>query len=480
MTISKSLQKKKYDFVIFYPSFFETNFGKGWKRSTAEIPPIGPLYVAAPLIRAGYEVRFCDLNVEYFTDEEFSRLVLNTRIFGISFLTFQHDSAIRLINSIRKVRQDACVIAGGHHCRLTDKPFPGATVTVTTEAEEQIVELIQAIENNRPLEHIPGLLYHSNSTLIRTPALKNRKQLDELLWPARELLDSGNYGFLFNARISKKVAGVLSSRGCVYKCSYCIRSPYPPYRERSVESVVEEMNALYREGYDTVFMADEYFLANQKRVARIMDELILKKIKLNIIFQTRVNTIDEDFCRKLKKGGTLAILFGIESACDDVLKFYNKKATPEQAHKAIRAAHRAGIFTYGGFIFGAPMETRAHLQKNIAFVTRAPLDFASFHHLAYMYSTPIWQEANKRGLVSDGEYCVPADERFGGPSAKEINRWRYRAFKKFYCRPMHILQVIRKCVMIGNFIPCKVAFRFIIQTIRDVSKFNLIHRNLYK
>lgn len=221
-----SSKMNPYDFVIFYPSFFETNFGKGWRRSTAEIPPIGPLYVAAPLLHAGYKVRFCDLNVEYFTGEEFSSLVLNTRIFGLSLLTFQRDSSIRLINSIRKIQHNAFIIAGGHHCRLLDKPFPGANVTVTTEAEEHIAELIHAIESKHSFENIPGLLYHTNDTLIQTPALKNHRHLDELLWPARDLVDSGNYGFLFNAHISKKVAGVLSSRGCVYRCSYCIRSPF--------------------------------------------------------------------------------------------------------------------------------------------------------------------------------------------------------------------------------------------------------------
>lgn len=468
----------QYDFLLFFPTFGEVNYGAGWRRNAAEMAPLGPLYLASPLLKAGYRVRFCDLNVEHLGKEELEELVRSSRIFGISFLTIQEESAKSLIRAIRAVRPDAFIIVGGHHCHLLDEPFAESDVTVTGEAEAIIVRLIRSVEHNEPLTDVPGLLFRAdNGEKVRTAAPDSELGLEEFPRPARELVDPRLYGFLFGSQISRRIAGVMSSRGCVFNCSFCIRSPYPPYRDRSARDVVEELAELWEDGYDTVIMADEYFLTNRRRVIEIMDQLVMRGIKLRIIFQTRVNSVDDEIAKKLKAGGVFAILFGIETAAADVLKFYNKGATVERARKAIRAAHDAGIFTYGGFIIGAPVETREHLDENIRFVRSVPLDFVSFHHLVYMFGTPLWQEARDKGIVAQSEYWVEADSRFGGPSAEEIAEWRRTAFRKFYVRPGYVIHLARKCIRLHSGLLFKVALQFVVQTIRDGTRVSWIHEN---
>jgi radical SAM superfamily enzyme YgiQ (UPF0313 family) len=321
-------------------------------------------------------------------------------------------------------------------------------------------------------------MFHSDDgTVVHNPRVRSKTDLDRLPRPARELVDPRRYGFLFGAQISARTAGVLSSRGCVFNCTFCIRSPYPPYRDRSAEDVLDEMAQLRREGYDTIIMADEYFLTNRPRVTRMMELLEEHQLGMRIIFQTRVNSVDDEIARKLKAGGTFAILFGIESGSADVLKFYNKGATVERARKAIEAAHRAGIFTYGGFIIGAPVETERHLQENIGFVTSVPLDFVSFHQLVYMYGTPLWQDAHGQGSIASSEYWVDADERFGGPSRAEITRWRTRAFRAFYMRPRYFAHLLLKCIRVRSTFPLAIAWSFLRQSLKDASRIAWVHQS---
>lgn len=466
-----------YDVVLFYPSFGKFNFGPRWKKNTAEMAPLGPLYIATPLLDAGYRVRFCDLNVEHLTDLEFEQLVRQTRIFGISFLTIQEGGATELIRAIRAIRPDAFIIVGGHHCHLLNEPFPEADVTARGETEEQIVDLVRAVEDGDSLADIPGLLYHELGKVVATLNAHSQTPLERLPRPARHLVDSRRYGYLFGFQVSQKIAGVMSSRGCMFKCSFCIRSPYPPYRDRSAEDVVEELEHLHAEGYDTVIMADEYFLANKKRVLRMMDLIAERGTKLRIIFQTRVNSVDDEVAQRLKAGGVFAILFGIESGSAEVLKFYTKGTTVERAREAIRATDRAGIFTYGGIILGAPVETSKHLSENIKFVKSVPLDFVSFHHLVYMAGSPLWEEAKEQGLVAPTEYWVDADERFGSASVDQITAWRRTAFRKFYLRPGYFLRLAWKCVRVRSALPLTITYRFAMQAIKDGTTVSWIHDN---
>jgi radical SAM superfamily enzyme YgiQ (UPF0313 family) len=469
-------ESARYDFTIFYPSFGRMNFGAGWRANAAEMAPLGPLYVAAPLIAVGLRVRFVDCNVERLRIDEFEHLVRSTRLFGLSFLTIQEKNAAALIEDIRRLRPDAWIVAGGHHCHLLQTPFAGADLTVTCEAEEIMELLFRAIERNQPLGEIPGLLFHDESgDSVRTPTFKSSTPLDRLPRPARELIDPHRYGFLFGARMTAKSAGVMSSRGCVFNCSFCIRSPYPEYRDRPAADVCDELAELARQGYDSVIMADEYFLTNRKRVAELMDLLVERGIRLRIIFQTRVNSVDAEIARKLKAGGVFAILFGIESGAADVLKFYNKGTTVERARKAVAATDAAGIFAYGGIILGAPIETRQHLEENIAFACGIPLDFVSFHHLVYMYGTPLWADAHRRGLIGPSDYWVDADERFGGASAAEIAEWRKIAFRRFYMRPRYWLRLVRKCIRMRSGFPFVVAWRFLLAAVKDGTRVGWVH-----
>jgi radical SAM superfamily enzyme YgiQ (UPF0313 family) len=179
-----------------------------------------------------------------------------------------------------------------------------------------------------------------------------------------------------------------------------------------------------------------------------MDKIISKKFNIKIGFQTRVDVADWALFKKLKEAGVILLAFGIESANQDVLDFYEKRTKVEKIKEAIVLANKAGIMTYGNIIIGAPIETNDHIESNEKFLREVPLDFIGVHVLNHIYGSPLWQEAYEKGMISKNEIIVPADERLSNFSYENLIELQNRITKTFYKNPKRIIRLIYKIIKV--------------------------------
>ena len=149
----------------------------------------------------------------------------------------------------------------------------------------------------------------------------------------------------------------------------------------------------------------------------------------------------------MKKAGVKHIQYGIESGCQDVLDFYNKKTTPNQIRKAVNLAAEMDFLTIATFIFGAPLETEKHIEQTIKFACSLPLDIAIFSPLFYQHGSDLWTEAVISGKISDDDgYFVCADSRkdLGNFTSQQLRDYCEKAFRRFYFRPKYITKELVK------------------------------------
>jgi radical SAM superfamily enzyme YgiQ (UPF0313 family) len=198
------------------------------------------------------------------------------------------------------------------------------------------------------------------------------------------------------------------------------------------------------EGARYIIFYDDNFLMRRERVIEIMDKIIENKINLKIAIQGRVDLADLDLYKKLKEAGVVIMLYGIESANQDVLDFYNKKTTVENAKRAINVANQVGIITFGNMILGAPMEEKKHFEINKKFLKEVPLDLLSIHILHYIFPLRIWTEAYEKGLIGRDEIVVAADERLSHYSYDELRKMEVELVRSFYNNPQRVLRIARK------------------------------------
>lgn len=155
------------------------------------------------------------------------------------------------------------------------------------------------------------------------------------------------------------------SRGCPFKCIFCIcKYPNIACQVRNPNSIEEEIEYLKSEYHiNGINLRDELCIPIQHDLAKKQIEAIAKH---NIVWrgQGRVG-IGVDILKLAADSGFMEISIGVESASQKVLDICKKGITIEQTKKFIKDCKDCGIKIKLGFILGLPGE-----QNNIVDITK--------------------------------------------------------------------------------------------------------------
>jgi radical SAM superfamily enzyme YgiQ (UPF0313 family) len=132
------------------------------------------------------------------------------------------------------------------------------------------------------------------------------------------------------------------------------------------------------------------FTVNRQQVVSV--PLMIQENLGDWTCNSRVDYVDEEMLQLMGKSGCTYISWGIESANEQILKKAAKGYRLEQAPRALKWAHQAGIKNWGYFIIGLPGETEETIQQTIKFSKVLPLDIALFHVAAPCPGTPFFFE----------------------------------------------------------------------------------------
>jgi len=393
-------------------------------------PPLGLLYIARKLENAKDIVEILDFSAEPYNEQKLKIKVKSADVVGISVLTMSLKTTAKIIQTIKQVNPKIPVVIGGPHCTL----FPKRALT----------------ETNADI-CIPGdaenTILHIKKDLTKKVVKHRLVDINTVDFPARHLVQHYTYGLGFNPKMKPgQFTSIITTRGCPFNCRFCSRGSIrnQKFRTRSTVTILNELLEIKKMGYTHVAINDDCFPNNMQQAHHLFDALIKKNMNMKFyITAARVDSADETLYQKMKKAGVVHIQFGLESANQDVLDFYNKKITVEQIKKAVNLSHKIGFFTAGTFIFGAPFETKTHFEKTLQFAKSLPLDSVSFLPLRYMAGSELWSQAVEEGKISDDEYIVEAgcERNLSLFSQKEIIQFCKKAQRKFYMRPQFMFRL---------------------------------------
>jgi radical SAM superfamily enzyme YgiQ (UPF0313 family) len=426
-------------------------------------PPLGLLYIASSLERNGHKVEIIDLSKENRTVESLINKMSSFDAIGFSVYYVDYLIVEKIIRMIKEFDPKITLIIGGPFCTFMKKrsllEIPFADICVTGEGEEVIIDIVRYLEGKKKLSDINGIYYREGKQIKKGKPLRVIKDLDSINFPARHLIDKYEYGKISNLTLLKpKVTAMITSRGCPFKCKFCGRYGNVikgwGFRQRSAENVVEELIKIDKK-YGSVIIYDDCFLVDKKRSHQIMDNLIEVGTKIELMIEgIRVDSEDIDLYRKMKKANVKLVSFGIESGNQEVIDFYNKKFTLEQARNAVKLSRKMGFLTFSTFILGgSSIETENHIKNTIKFACSLPLDLVNFVPLYYQKGSALWNEEVKNKKISKDEYTVMADSRrgLGNFTPEELVEFRNSATRRFYLRPGYILDQVYQAFLRKNF-----------------------------
>jgi len=219
------------------------------------------------------------------------------------------------------------------------------------------------------------------------------------------------------------------------------------FRAKKPEKVMDELELLYDKFKAKQFaFSDDTFTLNRKRVIEICREIKERGLDIKWSCSSRVDTIDKEMAIEMKRAGCTLIYFGVESASEEILKFYKKTIDLSKTKKALEIVKESGMYSACSFILGAPMETEEDMLKTIETAISLNPDYAQFSILTPYPGTELYDMAKKNGwLLTENfdDYTAgkPVLKNFHLPPERIHDMLRY-AYKKFYLRPRYVLKRI--------------------------------------
>jgi anaerobic magnesium-protoporphyrin IX monomethyl ester cyclase len=428
------------------------------RKSIASFPPLGILYLASVLEEKGVEVSVLDQPAKGFTVDDTVDWIEkeNPDILGFSTFSTSGRTAALISSNVKERNPNIVIVLGNHYATFNSerilKKYPSVDITVRGEGENTAIDLVSCLRNKGKLKKVQGITFRNKKNIISNPARPLIKDLDCLPFPDRKLIDVDYHSVIAGANVApKKFTSIVSSRGCVYRCRFCSCTQFArnTWRQRSVENTMEELHFLASEGYKQFIFVDDSFTLNQKRVSKLCRSMRKEKIGMEWICEGRVNNCSYEMLREIAKAGCKVLYFGIESANQRILNYYNKQTTPKQSENAVRTARKAGIdVIVGSFIVGAPDETKEEIQNTIEFAKKIPIDFPQFNILGVYPGTDIWNEFAMKELLNTEEHWetgITVSEIC--PTAvplNEIKKMIHQAFYEFVRRPSFVLKQLAR------------------------------------
>jgi radical SAM superfamily enzyme YgiQ (UPF0313 family) len=441
----------------------------GLDMCTKAWPPLGMLYCAGVLMKEGFEASLLDQTVKGYTHEQVADWVKkeNPDMVGFSVLHSAAKETPKIAEMVKKENPNTLIVMGNYHSTFNDerilKKYPCIDIIVRGEGEYTCLELVKCLDKSGDLREVEGITFRENGKIVSTPDRPLIKNIDELPFPNRDLMNAEYTSVIFGVKVAtKKFTTVLSSRGCSFRCSFCGCRKFIKgvWRPRSVENIMEELWLLRSKGYEEILFVDDNFTLNRKRVKRLCERMKKEKLNIRWICDSRVDNCEYDLFRQMVKAGCNTVYFGIESANQRVLDYYKKGITPQQSMDATRKARKAGFdIIVGSFIVGAPDETRSEVENTLKFAQKVDIDVPSLNILGAFSGTEIWSELIGKGLINEDEswetaVYVPAVSPNAVPF-EEIRTMIYDYFKEFYLRPKQmakeLLRTFKSSYRLGVF-----------------------------
>jgi radical SAM superfamily enzyme YgiQ (UPF0313 family) len=376
--------------------------------------PQGLAYIASVLKQEGYDIEVYSQDKHHYSDEHLTDYLDKNRfdIVGVSVIAgyYQYRKLLEISDAINKSKQRPFYMIGGHGPSPEPEFFlrmTQADVAVIGEGEETVIELLKAVENKRTLNGIKGIVFREGDKILINERMPLIKDIDTIPFPAYNLFPIHYYRLLRmpHATNSDFVMPVLSGRGCTFTCNFCYRLD-KGFRQRSSESIIEEINLLKRDyGITYIAFSDELLMSSTERTAGLCEAFIKADLKIKWDCNGRLNYAKPEILKLMKKAGCVFINYGIEAMDDQVLKNMKKGLTTKQIIKGIEATLDAGISPGFNIIFGNIGDSREALNKGVDFLLKYDdgAQMRTIRPVTPYPGSPLYYYAIEKGLLKNCE-----------------------------------------------------------------------------
>jgi anaerobic magnesium-protoporphyrin IX monomethyl ester cyclase len=270
------------------------------------------------------------------------------------------------------------------------------------EGDDALPELITALETGGDTTKIPNLWARVNGEVHRNAVRPLIQDLDSQPLPCKDLFY--NSGAFYRSLL------MMTSRGCPYKCSFCINNFYHQMRgekekfvrQKSVSYTIKEIHSYMKFRPTSIDFQDDIFGLNKSFMDEFADRYP-KEIGLPFICNVHPLAVSQKHAQQLKKAGVAYAQMGVQSGDTDLRKWMHRTETNEQIEQSCRYLKEAGVKLNTEFIFGFPTETSEQMWESVKLINRINSDSTATFVFYPFPETEAYSQVDGLGLMDENQ-----------------------------------------------------------------------------
>lgn len=427
----RSLKKRIKKILLINPHGKIKITKEGSRERKLAVPSLGLGYLAAGLLRKGFDVEVLDILIEGFyneqladdtityglDDEAIGKRILDSKadMIGVSCIMSNRSKDVtRICNIAKKAIPDAHVAVGGQHPSGVPEMVLNDDIDylLRGEADNSFIRLADTINEKGNLLEVDGIVLKEAGNIFFSDR-QDYPDVKSLPYPAWELFDLEKYweagisDYEINESAFKKFMVMMTSRGCPHRCYFCTSAMMSgrKFRQREIDDVLSEIR-IYEEKYhvDEIHFWDDNFFINSKRTKELLKQLInnFPGTQFQLPSGSEANKLDEEIIDLAAKAGFKKLFVAVESTNENIQNsLIDKKVNVDRIPYIVKKIQEAGIIAEGSFMVGFPGETKKQIDETFESVKSFGFDRISISIVNPLPGTPLYEQCKRENLLYD-------------------------------------------------------------------------------
>lgn len=403
-------------------------------------------YCAGVCEKSGIGVNLVDCIAKGYSVEQTIGEVLNDRpdyLMAEVTTPTCHDD-YECIRQIKAADPNVRIIIGGTHATVLPEQVLTECAAIDFVVRQEYDFTVPEIVSGKDPAEIKGISYRKDGKIVHNPDREYLENLDELPFVSKvyqEFLDVNDYFYAF---AQKPMIQIFSSRGCPHRCNFC---SYPEtlsgrlFRRRSVKNFVDEVEYICKEMPEIreIFIEDDTFTVDKKRVVEICDEIIRRGLNPVWSCNTRAD-LPYDVMKRMKEAGCRLLVVGYESGSQEVLNQTKKGITLAQSREFAKNTKKLRLKVFGCFMIGLTGDNLDTIEQTFRFAKELYPDMCFFQQAVPFPGTGFYQWAKNNGYLVTEDYSKWLNEdgylnclvSYPYATPQEIRKLRDHLMSRYY------------------------------------------------
>lgn len=299
----------------------------------------------------------------------------------------------RLAELIKLVDPNIEILYGGPEVSYEGKEFlenHEGEYVIVGEGEKTFREFVLYKLGEGKIEDIKGLNYKRDGKVFENHK-RPEMDMNELVFP-----------YTYEEDINNKIVYYEASRGCPFKCKYCLSSVMHGVRFLDVERVKKELKYFMERGLKLVKFVDRTFNCNREYTVELLKYLSEQDTETRFHFEVAADLLTEEQIEILNNApkGRFQLEVGVQTTNNEVLHNINRYITYENIkEKVLKVAAGKNVMQHLDLIAGLPGEDLESFKKSFNDVHDIRPDEIQLGFLKLLKGSSMREEAKKWGIV---------------------------------------------------------------------------------